>query len=165
MKKLLLGLLSIFIFSLAAADNSQCWDSITGQDDESRPDVICKELTQQFILSFRGATREQVVERMTSTGAQPSDDVLHYLSNAEKYGGDINFEFIDNKVAVITAVVGDDNYSLVWNAKNNFFCSSLPGSDKKCPKHIISPTDMLGFKPDSPEAKSIQAALDRLTIS
>lgn len=162
MKKFTIPLLFFCICSQAVANNSKCWD-ISGRDDKSRPDIICKNLTQEFILSFKGETREKVIERMTSPGSQPSDDVIHYLSNAKTYNGDINFQFSDNKVTAITAIVGDDNYTLVWNAKNNFSCSDFPASNKKCPKNIITPTGMLGLKADSPEAISIQEVLDPYT--
>lgn len=163
MKNFIGCLFLVLIASSSFADNSKCWGGVTGEDDKSRPDIVCKELTQEFVLSFKGQSREEVIERMTSPGAQPSSDVIHYLSNAEHYDGDINFKFSGNKVTAITAVIGENNYNLVWEANGNFFCSDFPSSKKKCPKGIITPTAMLGLKADSPEAVDIDETIKKYT--
>lgn len=151
---LLVGILLIIPYKTAMAENSKCWGG--GQDDKSRPDVVCTPLTEKFILSFKGATREEVVKRMTSGGTS-KDDGIHYLSNDEKYDGDLNFVFRDDKVAIIFASVGENFHKLIWNKADNFFCSDFPESENKCSN--VDPEKQLiemGVSKDQIESLSAQ---------
>ena len=47
-----------------AAGNAQCWG------DDSRQDISCRALTESFLLSMRGATRDEIIKAMGVTGRE-----------------------------------------------------------------------------------------------
>jgi hypothetical protein len=122
----------------AHAENSKCWG--LGTDDKSRPDISCRELTEAFLLSMRGATRTQVLAAMNA-GGRPVDGGLHFISNygmgSRGFSGDANFRFDGNdRVNLITGSIdqagGASNMEFIWNAEKGFLCSDLPGSRARC---------------------------------
>jgi hypothetical protein len=120
-----------------AAGNAQCWG------DDSRQDISCRALTENFLLSMRGATRDEIIKAMGVTGREVELG-LHFISNyskGEREGsGIVNFSFDGTgHVSVITADVdhaGSKGPSMefIWNASTSPlpFCSDFPGSRSRC---------------------------------
>jgi hypothetical protein len=120
------------------AENSKCWG--LGTDDKSRPDISCRELTEVFLLSMRGATRAQVIAAMNA-GGRPVEGGLHFISNygmgSRGFFGDVNFKFDTNgRVDIITGFVdqagGASGMEFIWNAEKGFLCSDFPKSRTRC---------------------------------
>jgi hypothetical protein len=65
--------------------------------------------------------------------------VLHFVSTADRYSGDMNFEIEGDKVVRIFGVVDSEastsSLKFVWNPAHPYTCSDLPGSRyAKCEK-------------------------------
>jgi hypothetical protein len=121
--------------------NSECWGSERDQD------ISCRALTENFLMSLRGATRAEVLKAMSVQGREikPGDinDLpgLHFVSNyarGARWGsGDVNFWFDEQgRVSIIaaslTAPMAASNYDFLWNAKSlPLGCSDLPRSSMK----------------------------------
>jgi len=123
---------------LALTGNSECWG------DNSRQDISCRALTENFLLSMRGATKSQVVKAMQVEGREIPDAGLHFISNYSKgkrWGsGIVNFKFNqDGHVSVIFASLDSprDNgdvhfFDFIWNAElEPGGCSDLPNTRMK----------------------------------
>lgn len=54
--------------------NSECWG------DDSRQDISCRALTENFLMSMRGATKAEVMKAMNVNGRE-IERGLHFLSN------------------------------------------------------------------------------------
>ncbi len=115
--------------------NSECWG------DENRQDISCRALTDEFLMSMRGATRAEVVKAMNVAGRE-IDRGLHFLSNysrGERWGsGDVNFLFDQSgRVAIISALTSAPNSEgkqadFIWNGELlPAGCSDLPGTSMK----------------------------------
>jgi hypothetical protein len=115
--------------------NSECFG------DESRQDISCRALTDNFLMSMRGATRVEVVKAMNVAGRE-IERGLHFLSNyssGERWGsGDVNFLFDQTgRVSVIFASISSPNSEskhadFIWNSELlPEGCSDLPGSSMK----------------------------------
>ena len=116
----------------AFADNSMCWGN--GADDRSRPEITCRPLTEELLLSLRNATRAEVVKAMNAQG-RDVEIGLHYLSNAPTYSGYANFSFEGDRVTIINAIIspadGSKNLDFIWNAHVQG-CSDFSGSRNRC---------------------------------
>lgn len=115
--------------------NSECFG------DGSRQDISCRALTDNFLMSMRGATKVEVVKAMNVTGRE-IERGLHFLSNysrGERWGsGDANFLFDQTgRVSVIFASISSPNSEgkhadFIWNSELlPEGCSDLPGSSMK----------------------------------
>jgi hypothetical protein len=112
--------------------NVACWG------DPGRPDISCRQLTEGFLLSLRGATREQVRAAMGVEGRPvPIPNTIRFLSNyskGERIGtGAVNFRFDkDGRADLINGDVDDPAghfYDFIWNREllpNG--CSDLPNT-------------------------------------
>jgi hypothetical protein len=137
---------------VAGKGNSECWG------DDSRQDISCRALTENFLLSMRGATKPEVLKAM-NVGGREINDGLRFLSNyskGERWGsGSVNFTFDDEgRVSVIVASIDPPNLSgksvdFIWNtyaapplgeeidrSTKNFarqpYCSDFSDSPAKC---------------------------------
>jgi len=118
--------------------NSECFG------DSSRQDISCRALTEDFLMSVRGATRAEVTKAMNVNGREIKRG-LHFLSlysQSQRWGsGDVNFMFDgQGRVSVIDALLdppGDKGprAEFIWNA--NLLpdgCSDSPITHlKRCP--------------------------------
>jgi hypothetical protein len=121
----------LLVSHVAIAGNAACWG------DDRRQDISCRALTENFLLSMRGATKDQVQKAMGVLG-RPIDDGLHFISNnseGSRFGsGDVNFMFnSDGQVAVIYGLLDLPNETgtaeFIWNReKLPSGCSDLPHS-------------------------------------
>jgi hypothetical protein len=121
--------------------NAACWGDI------QRQDISCRALTEEFLLSLRGATRTEVVAAMGVEGRALSEsekDILHFISNfarGEREGsGIINFKFdASGHVAVIFGYIdrSGTDYQFIWNADLlPFGCSDLPNTRMRSCKSL-----------------------------
>lgn len=83
--------------------NSECWG------DDTRQDISCRALTEDFLLSMQGATKPEVIKAM-NVGGRKIASGLHFISNysrGERWGsGDVNFTFdTEGRVSVIGASI------------------------------------------------------------
>ncbi len=131
-----LAIASVFLFAGAARANClEAWPP----DMKTRPDFTCVPLTDRLLVSLEGATKAEVIKAMKANGRPlgiNEQNVLHFVSTADRYGGDMNFQFENDKVVRIFGVVdseaGASTMEFVWNpsyhgpAANP--CSDLPGS-------------------------------------
>jgi hypothetical protein len=103
---------------------------------KTRPDFTCVPLTDRLLVSLEGSTKTEVIKAMKANG-RPVDNnkVLHFVSTADRYSGDMNFQFENDTVVLIFGVVDSEagtSMEFVWNpsyhgpAANP--CSDLPGS-------------------------------------
>jgi hypothetical protein len=117
---------------VAGKGNAECW----GDDD--RQDISCRALTENFLLSMRGATRADVIRAMNVKGREISGG-LRFLSNysrGAKWGsGSVNFTFNnDGRVSVIMASIDPPNMAgrsvdFLWNADRlPEGCSDFPAT-------------------------------------
>jgi hypothetical protein len=163
MKALLVSIVLVFCAAAAASQlpdelpvagkgNSECWE------DDSRQDISCRALTENFLLSMRGATKSAVLKDMNVRGREISGG-LRFLSNyskGEQWGsGSVNFTFDDDdRVSVIVAAIDPPQMAgksadFIWNAyaapplgeeldhsTKNFarppYCSDLSGVPAHC---------------------------------
>jgi hypothetical protein len=113
--------------------NSDCWG------DNSRQDISCRPLTEAFLLSMRGASRDAVVKAMGVEG-RPTKDGLHFISNyaqGQTWGsGIVNFTF-DSK-GDVSIIDGDlDPPNLVGKSAGFLWNSQLlPGGCSDLPTDI-----------------------------
>jgi hypothetical protein len=103
-------------------------------------------LTDRLLVSLEGATKTDVAKAMKAIGrplGKGEEDVLHFVSVADRYSGDMNFEIKDDRVVRIFGIVdsGENGptLSFTWNPAYNgplpSACSDLPGSHyAKCDK-------------------------------
>ena len=115
--------------------NGECWGP-ADHSDNGRPDISCRALTENFLMSMRGRTEAQIQEAMGVKG-RPIDNGLHFISNyreGQEYGsGDINFLLDHGRVTVIFGSLDLPNASgdadFIWNEKLlPKGCSDLPHS-------------------------------------
>ncbi|MGH7079181.1 MAG: hypothetical protein ACREFU_13945 [Acetobacteraceae bacterium] len=115
--------------------NGSCWGP-TDHGDNGRPDISCRALTEDFLMSMRGKTKAEV-QRAMGVNGRPDNDGLHFISNyarGAKYGsGDINFLFKGNRAVVIFGSLDLPNEAgsadFIWNAKLlPAGCSDLPNT-------------------------------------
>jgi uncharacterized protein len=115
--------------------NAECWG------DDMRQDISCRALTENFLLTMRGATKSEVVKAMNVVGRE-IDRGLHFLSNysrGERWGsGDVNFLFDQTgRVSIIFAMVDPPNSDgkpaeFIWNKELlPAGCSDLPDTSMK----------------------------------
>jgi hypothetical protein len=100
--KLMLAALALLMTSgaIAAERDLSCFVP-DGTDLEkylqyATPADSCRALTEEFLLSMRGATRAAVTAAMGAEGSKRDKNSRHYLSNYAHGGGgsgDINFRF------------------------------------------------------------------------
>jgi hypothetical protein len=112
--------------------NAECWG------DAERQDVSCRQLTESFLLSLRGATREQVRTAMGVEGREvPISNTIRFLSNYSKGtrvgSGAFNVRFDkDGRADIIYGDIDDPAghfYDFMWNRELlPGGCSDLPGS-------------------------------------
>jgi hypothetical protein len=124
--------------------NSECFG------DNSRQDVSCRALTENFLLSMRNATKPEVVRAMGVEGREVDDAGLHFISNyskGERWGsGVVNFKFNpEGRATVIFATLDSPTVELengeveeivhaqfIWNAElEPAGCSDLPNTRMK----------------------------------
>jgi hypothetical protein len=114
------------------AGNTACWG------DAKRQDISCRELTEDFLLSMRSATKAEVVTAMGVEGRTVNiPNTIRFLSNYAKGqrtgSGSVNFRFdqsgyVDIIVANIDGPAGH-SYDFMWNAELlRFACSDLPNT-------------------------------------
>jgi hypothetical protein len=123
-----------------SADNAGCWG------DDSRQDISCRQLTESFLLSMRGAKREVVIRAMGVKG-RGSEGGLHFISNysmgKREGSGFVNFSFDQaGLVSVISADVDhaydydhpQKSMEFIWNANTSWqpYCSDFPSSRHRC---------------------------------
>ena len=124
--------------------NSECWGKPSaGLEALDRQDISCRALTEKFLLSMEGATREEVIEAMGVKGRDAYEGkALHFISNysmGEAWGsGVVNFTFDeDGKASIIEADIdapassGLPHVDFLWNRDLQYICSGLPGSSLK----------------------------------
>jgi hypothetical protein len=91
-----IAIASAFLFAGAARANClEAWPP----DMKTRPDFSCVPLTDRLLASLEGATKAEVIKGMRAIGRPlgPNEkDVLHFVSVADRYSGDINFEIKDD---------------------------------------------------------------------
>ena len=115
--------------------NSECWA------DNSRQDISCRALTENFLMSMRGATKTEVMKAMNVNGRE-IERGLHLLSNyssGQRWGsGDVNFLFDPRgRVSAIFATLdppnsGGTHADFIWNADLlPAGCSDLPDTHLK----------------------------------
>ncbi len=115
--------------------NAGCWG------DDNRQDITCRALTENFLISMEGATKDEVVKAMNVNG-RDLGGALHYISNysrGERWGsGFVNFSFNgEGRVSVIYADLDPPNMKgksaeFIWNAAElPAGCSDLPGTHMK----------------------------------
>jgi hypothetical protein len=139
-------------FPVIGKGNSECWN------DDTRQDISCRALTEDFLRSMRGATRSEVIKAMNVDGLKIASG-LHFISNysqGERWGsGDVNFTFdTEDRVIVIEASIdppgmagkhadfiwsafaapplGDEIDRLTKNFGREPFCSDFSGKPAKC---------------------------------
>ncbi len=130
-----IAIASAFLCARARATCLEAWPP----DMKTRPDFTCVSLTDRLLVSLEGATKAEVIKAMRANGrplGQDEKDVLHFVSVADRYSGDMNFEIKDDRVVRIFGIVdsGENGsiLSFIWNpsyhgpAANP--CSDLPGS-------------------------------------
>ena len=132
--------------------NTECWG------DDTRQDISCRALTEDFLLSMRGATKDEVIKAM-NVGGREITSGLHFISNyskGERWGsGDANFTFdAEGRVSVIAASIDPPGMAgkhadFIWNAfaspslgdeidrstknfKREPVCSDFSGKPAKC---------------------------------
>jgi hypothetical protein len=121
--------------------NSECFG------DNSRQDVSCRALTENFLLSMRNATKPEIVRAMGVEGREVDDAGLHFISNysrGERWGsGVVNFKFNpEGHASVIFAnldrpIAERENEEtgilwFIWNAElEPNGCSDLPNTRMK----------------------------------
>jgi hypothetical protein len=103
---------------VAGKGNSECWG------DDNRQDISCRALTENFLLSMRGATKTEVFKVMNVKGREIASG-LHFMSNysrGERWGsGTVNFTFDqEGRVSVIVASVDPPSMAgksldFIWN--------------------------------------------------
>jgi len=99
------------------------------------PADTCRELTEEFLLSLRGATRAAVTEAMGAEGAKTGSNA-RYLSNygqGDGGSGVINFRFneqgrADQIFGVIDKSMTETGFDFIWNAEHPNGCSDMPGT-------------------------------------
>jgi hypothetical protein len=107
---------------------------------KTRPDFTCVPLTDRLLVSLQGATKAEVMKAMKANGRPVDHDkVLHFVSTADRYSGDMNFKMEDDKVVLIFGRVDLDNSGhtgdFIWNPAYPHQCSDLPGSNyARCEK-------------------------------
>jgi hypothetical protein len=121
-------------------DNSDCWD------DPSRNDIGCTKLSENFLMSLRYATRDQVRKAMNAAGREinpfENQHDLHFISNytrGEKEGSGVANFIFDNETgkaiiifAIIDAADSADHWQFIWNADLlPGACFDKPGSKMK----------------------------------
>ena len=89
-----------FLRSGACASCLDTWPP----DMKTRPDFTCVPITERLLVSLEHATKAQVIRAMKTDG-RPIETGLHFVSNAEGYSGDVNFEFQGEIVVPIDAAV------------------------------------------------------------
>jgi hypothetical protein len=121
----------------ADAGNAACWG------DDSRQDISCRALTENFLLSMRGASQDEVIKAMGANGRQLLRR-LHFISNYSKGeregGGFVNFTFDQTgHVSIIEANVDHARsegkpIEFIWNANMSWqpYCSDFPGGRPGC---------------------------------
>ena len=124
----------------ASADNAACWG------DDSRQDISCRQLTESFLLSMRGAIRDVVIKAMGVKGRE-TDAFTHFISNYSKGerdgSGFVNFTF--DQVGHVSVIYADVDHAydhdhpqksmeFIWNARTSWqpYCSDFPGSRHLC---------------------------------
>jgi hypothetical protein len=114
--------------------NSECWG------DETRQDLSCRALTDNFLMGMRGATKAEVVKAMNVSGREMDKGRLHFISNysrGERWGSGVaNFVFDQTgRVSIIFANIdGPDgtHVDFIWNRDLlPAGCSDLPGTSMK----------------------------------
>jgi hypothetical protein len=137
---------------VAVEGNSECWG------DDSRQDISCRALTENFLLSMRGATKTEVLKAMNVKGREIGAG-LRFISNyskGERWGsGTANFTFDDkDRVYVIVASIdppsnAGKSLDFIWNvyaapplgaeidrSTKDFtrqpYCSDFSGRPAKC---------------------------------
>jgi hypothetical protein len=118
--------------SPAYATCSEAWPP----DMKTRPDYTCVPLTDRLLVSLQGATKEQVTKAMKANGRLVDDTVLHFVSVADHFSGDMNFKIEGDRVILIFGMVDGEkgkNMSFTWNPayQGGYACSDLPGSHYK----------------------------------
>ncbi len=120
----------------ARADNSACWGF--GKNDESRPDVTCRPLTQKLITSLRRASLAHVMRAMDAPGQPTAKDTLHFMGNAKGGAptGVVDFTFQHGVVASIAADIdpatdGGKHIRYRWSRRGPN-CSDFPRSRRRC---------------------------------
>jgi hypothetical protein len=129
----LLILSGILCAEPASADNWNCLEAWP-PDMMTRPDFTCVPITERLLVSLEHATKAQVVKAMKADG-RSVEIGLHFVSNAEDYSGDVNFQFEGDAVVLIDAMVDTKEgqpMEFVWNPAYRgplpSTCSDLPGS-------------------------------------
>jgi hypothetical protein len=137
--------------------NAECWG------DDSRQDISCRALTESFLFSMRGATKQEIIKVM-NVGGREIGGGLHFISNyskGERWGsGSVNFTFDEEgRVSVIVASIDPPNMDgksvdFIWNvyaapplgkeidrSTKDFarqpYCSDFSGSSAKCSGHDL----------------------------
>jgi hypothetical protein len=125
-----IAMASTFLFVGAAHANClEAWPP----DMKTRPDFTCVPLTDRLLVSLQGATKAEVIKAMKANGRPVDHDkVLHFVSTADRYSGDMNFEIEGDKVVRIFGVVDSaantSSIKFIWNPAYPDMCSDLPGS-------------------------------------
>jgi hypothetical protein len=107
-------------------------------DMNARPDFTCVSLTDGLLVSLEGATKADVTKAMKAIGRPfvGEEAVLHFVSVADRYSGDMNFAFEGDHVVRIFGIVDSGGsgktMSFIWNPAYHgslpSACSDLPGS-------------------------------------
>jgi hypothetical protein len=147
----IVAIVVVCLAGAAHAENSACWG------DDSRGDITCVKITQQFLLSLRGQGIEVVRKLMKAPGRELQAHILHFISNYDRGreigAGTVNVTFEDGRAIIVAASVdstGDaGQIDFVWNvyaapplgeefdrSTKDFgrqpYCSDFSGRSEKC---------------------------------
>jgi hypothetical protein len=125
-----IAIASAFLCSGARASCLEAWPP----DMKVGPEFTCVPITERLLVSLEHATKAQVIRAMKADG-RPIEIDLHFASNAEGYSGDVNFEFENETVVLIFAMVDTESgppLEFTWNSNYTGDlpnpCSDLPES-------------------------------------
>ena len=99
-----------------------------------RPEITCVPLTDSLLVRLEGVTKAELIRAMKAPGITKVDDgrmILHFVSAADRFSGDMNFELTGDRVSLIFGIV-DEGMQFIWNPRYQGslpgICSDLPNS-------------------------------------
>jgi hypothetical protein len=98
----------------ASANCQRTWGPVMKQ----RPEITCVSLTDNLLYGLAGSTKAEVVEAMKAQGIPKLDGgrtILHFVSAADRLGGDMNFELTGERVSRIFGKIDGRSNPFVWN--------------------------------------------------